>query len=59
MAIIDCCTPLAKEEYSIVAVHEVDGAGRVSCQLKLHYWPSWLRKGGKQIVADILLWLGG
>ena len=50
--IVQLCGGLIKEEYSIVEVFEQDARGRNVKVLRLHHWPSWLRKGGRKIISE-------
>ena len=52
MEILEYCQGLTKAQYSIVEVFEEDALGRSIKVLRLHHWPSWLRRGGKKIVAE-------
>ena len=50
----DCaalCSGLVRAEFSFVEVYEEDAEGNKHKVLKLHHWPSWLRVGGRLVVA--------
>ena len=59
LEIVEFCLPLTREDYSIVSVFEEDACGRMLKVVRLHHWPSWLRKGGKKVVADCALFFYG
>ena len=59
LEVVEYCLHLTKEEYSFVSVYEEDACGRKTKVVRLHHWPSWLRKGGKKVVSDCTLFFYG